>query len=140
MKKFLILFACVIALSVLAGCGGDNTSGGDSDGTYSSSEGSNDMGDIGSDIMSDVESGMSGSNQSATTAASGAQITSEQAATVALGHAGLTDSDVQNIRVELERDDGVLKYEVDFYKSNVEYNYDIDALTGEILSYDRDVD
>ena len=52
----------------------------------------------------------------------------------ALEHAGLTEADVTFVHVKLDRDDGRLEYEVEFYKDNTEYDYDIDANTGEILS------
>ena len=59
---------------------------------------------------------------------------------IALDHAGLTYSDVSFVRVELDWDDGRPEYEVEFYAGNKEYDYDIDALTGEIRSYDFDAE
>lgn len=69
MKKFLSLFACMVLMFTLAGCGGNDTSGADSNGTYSSSDDAGSNGDhskndgsmnsgVASDIVSDVESGM----------------------------------------------------------------------------------
>lgn len=57
---------------------------------------------------------------------------------IALEHAGLKETDVRFIRVHLDVDDGRRKYEVEFYKGDVEYDYDIAADTGEILSYGRE--
>ena len=31
-------------------------------------------------------------------------------------------------------------YEIEFFKNNVEYEYDIDAATGTVLDYDTDYD
>ncbi|MDR2493114.1 MAG: PepSY domain-containing protein [Coriobacteriales bacterium] len=59
---------------------------------------------------------------------------------IALAHAGLNESDVVFVRVQLDSDDGQREYEVEFYSGNIEYDYDINAVTGEIRSYDRDAE
>ena len=68
------------------------------------------------------------------------KISEEKAKSIALEHAGFKESEVKFLHVELDYDDGVLRYEVDFRQGNVEYDYDIDANTGKILSYDKDID
>ncbi len=68
------------------------------------------------------------------------KISEEKAKSIALDHAGFKESDVQFLRVEYDFDDGVEKYEVDFKQGKYEYDYDINAKTGEILSYDKDID
>ena len=40
----------------------------------------------------------------------------------------------------MDWDDGRMEYEVEFWSGTTEYDYDIDALTGEIRSYDRDIE
>ena len=68
-------------------------------------------------------------------------VTEEQAREAALSHAGLTADQVTFVRSELDRDDGRLMYDVEFYTSDYkEYDYEIDAATGEILSYDYDAE
>ena len=68
-------------------------------------------------------------------------VTEEQARETALSHAGLTADQVTFVRSELDRDDGRLMYDVEFYTSDYkEYDYEIDAATGEILSYDYDAE
>ena len=69
----------------------------------------------------------------------GTVISEEEAKAIALKDAGLTE-EVSGIRVKLETDDGVQEYEVDFYAGYKEYDYDIDAQTGEIRSKDMDID
>ena len=69
-----------------------------------------------------------------------ASITAAQAQEIALKHAGVSASSAVVLKNQLERDDGYLKYEVEFYAGNTEYDYDIDATTGAILSYDRDIE
>lgn len=64
----------------------------------------------------------------------------EVARATAVEHAGLTESDVTFIKVQQDRDDGRTVYDVEFYYDNTEYDYEIDAATGEIISYDRDIE
>ena len=68
------------------------------------------------------------------------KIGEDKAKKIALDHAGLKEADVNHLFVELDFDDGVLRYEVDFHQGQYEYDYDIDAKTGKILSYDKDID
>ena len=76
-----------------------------------------------------------------TTEGQAAAVTEEQARETALSHAGLTADQVTFVRSELDRDDGRLMYDVEFYTSDYkEYDYEIDAATGEILSYDYDAE
>ena len=76
-----------------------------------------------------------------TTGGQAAAVTEEQARETALSHAGLTAEQVTFVRSELDRDDGRLMYDVEFYTSDYkEYDYEIDASTGEILSYDYDAE
>ncbi len=52
---------------------------------------------------------------------------------LALKHAGLNHSQIAELETELEYESGILKYEVVFVSGNIEYTYEIDAKTGEIL-------
>lgn len=65
-------------------------------------------------------------------------ITKEEAEAIALNHAGFTADQVSWLRTSYEIDDGVHQYEVQFHQGRWEYDYEINAKTGEILSYDRD--
>jgi len=67
-------------------------------------------------------------------------ITEEEAKEIALTHAGLAEADVTFIKSGLEIDDGRKLYEVEFYSGNTEYDYDVDAASGEILSFDSDIE
>ena len=59
---------------------------------------------------------------------------------IALSHAGLTSSQVSFVQAKLDWDDGRQVYDVDFYSGNKEYDYEIDASTGSIRSYDYDIE
>lgn len=67
-------------------------------------------------------------------------VTADEARSIALQHAGVTESDLRFIQVKEDYEDGVAVYEVEFYAGNQEYDYDIVKATGEILKYDYDVD
>ena len=58
----------------------------------------------------------------------------------ALAHAKFHESDVRRLKCELDRDDGVMVYEVDFKKDGFEYDYDIDAKTGTIIKAKKERD
>lgn len=64
----------------------------------------------------------------------------DKAKEIALNHAGLKSSQVTMIKAKLEYDDGRRVYDIEFYKGNKEYDYEIDASSGTILSYDYDVE
>ena len=62
----------------------------------------------------------------------------ETAVSIAMEHAGVTECSIH--RVELDTEDGRQVYEVEFFAENTEYDYTIDRETGEILSYDQDIE
>ena len=64
----------------------------------------------------------------------------ERAKEIALKDAGLSASQVSFVRAGLDWDNGRMEYEVEFWKDNVEYDYEIDAATGKIVSYDYDAE
>lgn len=61
-----------------------------------------------------------------------AQIMVDKAREIALADAGLTLNDVIFIKDQLDIDDGVSIYELEFCTASLEYNYEIDANTGAI--------
>lgn len=72
-------------------------------------------------------------------AASKSYIGKDAALTAALKAAGLTKDQVKNIEVKLDNDDGVMVYEVEFDRGYDEYDYDINAKTGAVVSYDNEI-
>jgi len=71
--------------------------------------------------------------------ADGTLITEDEAKDIALKDACLTQEQISGIRISLETDDGRRQYEVSFYAGDQEYDYDIDAVTGKILSKDMEI-
>ena len=68
------------------------------------------------------------------------KISADKAKRIALGDAKLAEKDVTFVKVELEFEDNRLVYDVEFYSGNVEYDYDIDAVSGAIVSADKDIE
>lgn len=67
------------------------------------------------------------------------EISADEAMSIALSDAGVTDADVTGLEAKLEYDDGIEKYDVDFKVGTVEHDYDID-LNGAILSHTTDTE
>ena len=67
-------------------------------------------------------------------------ISKEEATAIALKDAGFTADQVTRLRTEFDYDDGRPEYEVDFHQGGYEYDYEIHAETGKILSRDKDRD
>lgn len=79
------------------------------------------------------------SSQASSAAESAGLITEEEAAIIAKEHAQVTDCTM--LPVKLDRDDGRQVYDVEFFTADgKEYDYEIDAATGEVLSYDYDAE
>lgn len=66
------------------------------------------------------------------------RVSREQALEIALEHAGLTADQVTGLRAEYDTDHGYPEYDVEFRYGKWEYDYEIDAETGEILSFSMD--
>lgn len=80
-------------------------------------------------------------NTSSGTGTASAALTADQAKDKALAHAGLKQSQVTFVKSKLDWDDGRQVYDVEFYTSDYkEYDYEIDASTGEVVSYDFDAE
>ena len=62
-----------------------------------------------------------------------AYIGRDEALAAACAHAGVQTEDLLQTEVEFDSENGVMVYEVEFRVGNTEYEYDIDAKTGEIL-------
>ena len=70
-----------------------------------------------------------------------AAITEDQAREIALADAGLTAEEVTFLKTKLDRDDGRLVYDVEFYTADyTEYDYEIDAADRTVLSSDFDAE
>lgn len=79
-----------------------------------------------------IPSGGSGTQS----AADSASVSLDKAKEIAVSKAGFSVGDVNFTKNKLDYDNGRLEYEIEFRKDNTKYSADIDAQTGEILSWD----
>lgn len=66
-------------------------------------------------------------------------ITSAEAKAAAFAHAGIAADTAEHVKCKLDRDDGMMIYEVSFCSGLWEYEYDISATTGKVISFDKDI-
>ena len=139
MKKIIVLAFSLIFILSLTACGrlasdvkNDVESAGDSvvSGVESAADG----------VESDVKDKDKDKNKDDESMDLMAGITANDAKEAALKHAGLSESQVTDIEIDLDRDNGKLIYEVDFNSGGIEYDYDIDAETGEVISANKSKD
>ena len=69
-----------------------------------------------------------------------AELSEEKALEIALADAGLTAEVISHLKIEKDRDDGVLVYEIEFNHGYTEYDYEIRVSDGKILERDIDLD
>lgn len=68
------------------------------------------------------------------------EIDAEQALSIALADAGVSEDDIYSYKTERDRDDGMSVYEVEFETDYCDYSYEIETDGGRIISADYDVD
>lgn len=62
----------------------------------------------------------------------------DKAKSLALKNAGVKASDATFTKAKLDRDDGMYLYDIEFFAGEIEYEYEINALTGDILEWDSE--
>lgn len=63
-----------------------------------------------------------------------------KAKSIALNHAGVSENEAYDMDIELDDEDGILVYEVEFKSGGMEYSYEINAATGAILKHETELD
>ncbi len=134
MKKLAVLAVIAgLAAGIMTGCGGTQRNAdaaaqmtGQGNGTQQTAVQSGEVYDDRDDRFDDQYDDR---NEAANT---------DQAAALqtALKDVGVNEADASRIRVTMDRDDGMLVYEVRFDAAEVEYDYEIDAESGRIISTD----
>lgn len=102
--------------------------------------GSNDKTEV---VSEPTQSGAGSSNSNAspvTGAVTQAQISKEEAKNIALWNAKVTGSEIRDYEIELDRDGGVLHYEISFKFQNIEFDYEINASDGTIIKAEKEFD
>ncbi len=137
MRKHLILALAAVCVMTAAGCTGTDTgAGGSISGELSQTAVENSL------QISKETTALSGAGNTDNVAKAESEevIGEEEAKAAALMHADLKESEVTFLSVKLEKDDGRYVYDVEFYVGTKEYDYEIDAYSGEIVSYDYDIE
>lgn len=87
-------------------------------------------------VTQKAETGTTTESQTTTTK----KITKAKAKSIALKHAGVSASKATFVKAKLGYEDGRRVYEIEFYSGNTEYDYEILASNGKIISYDKDIE
>jgi uncharacterized membrane protein YkoI len=128
MKKLAVVLLSVLLLFSVVGCGNYNMM--------------NDVKDEVKDEVNDakdkVEDMLPSDNNSDMSTAS-TKITAEQAKQRALEHAGVKENDVYDFDIDKETENGVLYYDIDFETKDFDYDYLIDANTGEVKRSKKEI-
>lgn len=70
--------------------------------------------------------------------ASNEYISEDKAKSIAFDHASVKAADVKFSKAELDRDDLIVHYDVEFISGKYEYEYEINAETGKIIASDKE--
>ena len=70
----------------------------------------------------------------------GAYMEAEEANALAFAHAGISENSVYDLEVEIDYEYGKMVYDVEFTSGNKEYEYFIDAVSGEVVEFEVEYD
>lgn len=143
-RKILVsmITAAFLAVSITA-CGSSSTDSQSQTGAASQSGGTVVSTNSASGQTADSSAAVTPSVPTQATASqsgSTSEITEDQAKQIAFDHAQVKEEDLTNLKVKKDFDDGVSIYEVDFQAANKQYEYDIKAADGQILTTDFEID
>lgn len=147
MKKRNFLFAAVFTGALLiTACGSQNTTADQNSGAVApqyetETQAQTEAETAGTAKETEAQTVEETAAQAAETASgAGSAMTEEEAKTIALNDAGVSENDVTRIRTQRDYDDGREVYSVEFYVDREEYDYDIEISSGKIISKDFDID
>ena len=132
MNKILTVILCLTFVFALSACGEKNMGSNMQSGGIMS-EARDDV----SSFIEGVESGISSATSMLTQG--NAKLTADEALDIALKDAGVGKNQIREIENNLDRENGILVYDIEFKSGNTEYSYDINAQTGEIIDREKDL-
>ncbi len=88
----------------------------------------------------DVDTEINNSSQSQNTTTQQSLISEDKAKQIAIEHASIKESDITFITINLDYDDGITEYEIEWKIGQMEYDYTINAVTGAILEHEVQLD
>ena len=121
-KSIFLIFVTAILCFALTACAAQNNP--------SSSSAQNGTSSFQNDVIDEP--------QSSTPATSSESISVDEAKSIALQHANLTADKIAAYEIELDNDDAVKHYEIEFKSGGYEYKYDINAESGKILKSEKE--
>ena len=132
-KKSLLMMAaglaiCLVAMFSMAGCGSQSEEAAPPEETTVAEE---------TTVVEETTAAPEETTAVEETAAQ-KEIGEKKALKIARKDAGVSKADIAYSNAHLDMDDGRTAYEVEFQAGEIEYSYDIDAYTGEILDRDQD--
>ncbi len=65
-------------------------------------------------------------------------ISVEEAKKIAVNHSGLTEENIKFKKIKLDKEDGIFVYEIKFFTTDKEFEYEINAESGEIIEFSSD--
>lgn len=145
----LVAAAALAACLGLAGCGGSqaaSSSAAASNTAASTSAAASNAAASASAAAASTTAASTSAAPASTTAASPAApatnsyIDDQAALDIALADAGFAAADVIGLEVELDLDSTVVHYDINFKQGGWEYDYDIDATSGAILTATSEID
>ncbi len=131
MKKLLTVLIVAIFVLALSACSSTNSGNTDSQENSSTTTQSQ---------TTENNTSSADDQQTQGTTQSSPNLTADEALDIALNQAGVTRESIRNLENRLDRENGVLVYEIDFESGNTEYSYDINAETGAVVERDSDID
>ena len=143
MKKLLIISSIIVATTSFMACGkvtNNNSSTLIPNNSTAANQNNNTAVNQNNNNTAANQNNIIANNASNSTVNSNNKITIEEAKSIALKHSNLDESQVSFIRSEYDFDNGIEKYEIEFYYNNNKYEYEINAKTGDIISYDYDIE
>lgn len=94
--------------------------------------------DASTNAVLEAQQERSGHHTEASAQQPGGFIGEEAAKNAALSHAGVSAANAGSIKCELDEDDGLWVYEIEFRAGGVEYDYEINASDGTVLKAEQD--
>ena len=151
MKKLLIISSIIVATTSFMACGKvtnnnsstlipNNSTAANQNNNTAVNQNNNTAANQNNNNTAANQNNIIANNASNSTVNSNNKITIEEAKSIALKHSNLDESQVSFIRGEYDFDNGIEKYEIEFYSNNNKYEYEINAKTGDIISYDYDIE
>lgn len=86
-----------------------------------------------------VETAVSEPRPVETAVAEEAYISLHEAKFIALIHAEVDEANVRDLEIEFDRERGIAIYEISFESGNLEYEYEVDAINGDVLKSEKEI-